>query len=139
LSAKLDLIAGLSDGMRLLKSTTVPVDIKVENVGAATWLTSVSTFTLDDRVGFVSVGLRWFRRGDVHNGQVAAGKDAVHDGRIPIPHDMAPASTATLSHAITVPDQPGEYTVFLEMVSDGVCWFADKHDSGVLRYNVVVE
>lgn len=139
LSAKLDLVAGLSDGMRLAKSTTVPVDIKVENIGAATWLTFVSTFTLDDRIGFVSVGLLWFRRGDVHNGQVVAGKDAVYSGRIPITHDMAPASTATLSHAITVPDQPGEYTVFLEMVSDGVCWFGDRHNSTVLRYNVVVE
>jgi len=139
LAGKLDLVAGLSDGMRLSKSTTVPVEIKVENIGAATWLTSVSIFTLDDRIGFVSIGLRWFRRADIHNGQVAAGKDAIYAGRIPIPHDMTPASTATLSHAITVPDQPGEYTVVLEMVSDGVCWFGDKHNSTVLRYNVVVE
>ena len=78
-------------------------------------------------------------RTDVQNVQLATGKASIHEGRIPIPHDMAPASTATLSHAITVPDQPGEYTVFLEMVSDGVCWFGDRHNSTVLRYNVVVE
>ena len=139
LLAKLSMIDGISDGMRLSKSVTIPVRVKVENTGKALWLSPASTTALQKSVGYVSVGLLWFKRADVQNIQFATGKAAIHDGRIPILCNMPPSAVATLSHAITVPDQPGEYTVFLEMVSDGVCWFTDKHASGVLRYNVVVE
>jgi len=139
LPANLSMIEGISDGMRLAKSVTIPVRIKVENTGKATWLTQASTTAIHRDIGFVSVGLRWFKRADVQNVRFATGKVAIFEGRIPIPYNMPSSSAATLSDTITIPDQPGEYTVFLEMVSDGVCWFADKHNSTVLRYNVVVE
>jgi hypothetical protein len=139
LLAKLPLIEGISDGMHVPRNVNILVRAKVENIGKATWLAPSTTTALHKSVGYVSVGLRWYKRTDVQNVQLATGKASIHEGRIPILHDMAPASTATLSHAITVPDQPGEYTVFLEMVSDGVCWFTDAHRSDVLRYDVVVE
>jgi hypothetical protein len=139
LSAKLGLVDGMYDGMHVPRSTKIPVHANVENTGSATWLTPSAAAALQKSVGFVSGGLNWFKRADVQNIQIVASRAAVLDGRLPIPYDMPPGSVATLSSEIPSPDQPGEYTVFLEMVSDGVCWFADKNNSDVRRYNVVVE
>ena len=49
LLAKLKTIGEISDGMHVLNSTTIPMRVKVGNISAATWLTSVSTFTFQGR------------------------------------------------------------------------------------------
>jgi hypothetical protein len=139
LLAKLLVFEGISDGMHVPKNVNILVRAKVENIGRATWLTPASTTALHKSAGYVSVGLRWYKRTDVTDIQSATGRTAMHEGRIPIPYDMPPAAAATISHAVTIPDEPGEYVVFVEMVSDYVCWFTDKNNSDVRRYNVVVE
>ena len=139
LLAKLLVIEGISDGMHVPKNVNILVRAKVENIGKAIWLTPASTTALHKSAGYVSVGFRWYKRTDVKDIQSATGRAAMHENRIPIPCDMPPAAAATLSRAITIPDEPGEYVVFVEMVSDGVCWFTDKNNSDVRRYNVVVE
>ena len=139
LLAKLLAVEGISDGMHVPRNANILVRAKVENVGKAVWLTPASTTAVHKSAGYVSVGLRWYKRAIVKDIQSATGKAAVHEGRIPIAYDMPPTAVATLSHAVMTPDEPGEYVVFVEMVSDYVCWFTDTHNSDVRRYNVVVE
>jgi hypothetical protein len=41
----------------------------------------------------------------------------------PTPSGVAPGEQVTLSIEVPVPDAPGNYTVALDLVAEGVCWF----------------
>jgi hypothetical protein len=48
------------------------------------------------------------------------------DGRYGLPRDLAPGEEAELSLGITAPKSPGDYTLEIDMVQEGVAWFSEK-------------
>lgn len=71
-------------------------------------------------IGQVTLGNHWKERG----GRMVVQDDA----RSGLPHDLAPGAETVLSLGVTAPARPGVYTLELDMVQEGVCWFA-RHGS----------
>lgn len=56
----------------------------------------------------------------------AAGRMVVwSDGRTPLPRPLEPGGRAYLVLGITAPAQPGAYLLEVDLVEEGICWFAD--------------
>jgi protein-L-isoaspartate O-methyltransferase len=82
----------------------------------------------------------WLREGRRGNGYVRLGAH-LHDaagaqreldyGRAELPHDVPAGRTVRLSIALVAPAAPGRYVVRLDMVNEGVCWFAQQSASAV--------
>jgi 2-polyprenyl-3-methyl-5-hydroxy-6-metoxy-1,4-benzoquinol methylase len=47
-------------------------------------------------------------------------------GRAGLPHDVGTSQEIDLQIKLRSPEKPGKYIVRLDMVNEGVCWFADK-------------
>jgi SAM-dependent methyltransferase len=60
------------------------------------------------------------------------------DGRTRLPQDLPANSSVTLDLMVTAPNEPGEYLLELDMVHEGVAWFAAKGSPSV-RIAVHVE
>jgi hypothetical protein len=57
----------------------------------------------------------------------AAGSQVELDyGRAGLPHDVPGGQSVALRLAVRAPDAPGRYLVRLDMVNEGVCWFAQQ-------------
>lgn len=54
------------------------------------------------------------------------------DGRSPLPHDVGPGAQVDLAIGVTAPRHAGTYLLELDLVQEGICWFAQK-GSEVLR------
>ena len=69
----------------------------------------------------------------------ASGAEVIHDnGRGPLPHDLAPGEEAEITFNINAPPRPGDYILEVDMLQEGVSWFALK-GSKPLRVPVKVE
>jgi Dolichyl-phosphate-mannose-protein mannosyltransferase len=69
----------------------------------------------------------------------AAGREAAHDdGRAPLLSDLAPGEARELELTINAPKEPGDYTLEVDALQEGVSWFALK-GSGTARARVRVE
>ncbi len=88
----------------------VVVSLVARNTGRAVWLANAP-----DRRGTVGLGWRWYR-GD-HEGW---------SGRAVLSSDVPPGGTARFRVRIPAPANPGEYTLVLDLVSEGVSWFAER-------------
>ena len=92
-------------------------------------------------------GVRWPRASDhegglgrihVGNHWTVRGRRAVgDDGRSPLPADVEPGAAVTVPLRVTAPGRPGVYGLEVDLVQEGVCWFADR-GSPVARRHVVV-
>jgi SAM-dependent methyltransferase len=49
-----------------------------------------------------------------------------HDGRCPMTEGLAAGGSRRLELEVTAPQQPGRYRLELDLVEDGVCWFAER-------------
>lgn len=68
----------------------------------------------------------------------ASGAVAVNDdGRAALPSDVAPGESAELELTVTAPATPGPYLLEVDLVQEGVAWFA-THGSPVARAEVEV-
>lgn len=95
----------------------IPVSIVVTNTGRAVWLASAR-----GEHGSVRLGWRWLS-GDRE--QLA--------GRAPVGSDIEPGESVRLTARVLAPATPGEHTLVLDMVSEGVTWFADRGSEPVRR------
>jgi len=69
----------------------------------------------------------------------ASGAAATNDdGRGPLPHDLAPGEETEITFNVNAPPQPGDYVLEVDMLQEGVSWFALK-GSKPLRVPVKVE
>ena len=69
----------------------------------------------------------------------AAGATVVWDGgRSPLAADLAPGATTTVSARVVAPDRPGSYTLTLDLVREGIGWFASLGPSTPYRAPVAV-
>jgi SAM-dependent methyltransferase len=48
------------------------------------------------------------------------------DGRVPLPHDVAPGQEVELELSVTAPVEPGDYLLELDLVQEGVAWFSQR-------------
>lgn len=82
----------------------------IVNVGQATWPKS----------GFepVRIGAHWLDA----NGAVVSW-DA---SRADLERDVAPRDTIALPLEVTAPDRPGTYTLVVDLVQEGIVWFAER-------------
>jgi len=68
--------------------------------------------------GFVQLGAQLLR---------ADGKVLEPDyGRCPLPEDLPEGRTVRLQLGLAAPDRPGRYRLRLDMVNEGICWFAQE-------------
>jgi 4-amino-4-deoxy-L-arabinose transferase-like glycosyltransferase len=92
----------------------VQLSISVKNASSTPWAAS-------DRSGApfrVAVGNHWLDR----DGKVIVNDD----GRNPLTHDLPPGATVTMPLKINAPRRPGEYLLELDLLQEGVSWFAFK-------------
>jgi len=68
-----------------------------------------------------------------------SGRLVKHDfGRAPLSRDLAWGEKARFALRLTAPSQPGRYLLRLDMVDDGVAWFAERGSTtAVVRLEVV--
>jgi SAM-dependent methyltransferase len=76
----------------------------------------------------------WLREGRHGRGYVRLGAHLLDGegrmidrdyGRAALPHDMPLGAGATMTLSLRAPDQPGRYVIRLDMVNDGIGWFAE--------------
>jgi SAM-dependent methyltransferase len=87
--------------------------VEVENPAETVWLREGRR-----GVGYVRLGAHLLD---------AAGQQLNLDyGRAALPDDLAVGQKATLTLSLTAPAAPGRYIVRLDMVNEGICWFAQQ-------------
>ena len=95
-------------------------------------VTSGETFRLPARVRNLA-GTVWLRAGRRGRGHVRLGAHLLsadgavvdHDyGRASLPSDLAIRESARVELELVAPMEPGSYVVRLDMVDEGICWFA---------------
>ena len=57
--------------------------------------------------------------------------------RTDVPQEIAPGESVTVTVRIALPDQPGNYTLELDMVQDGVTWFKEQGSPVLTRWLTV--
>lgn len=77
----------------------------------------------------VNIGDRWLKSGNVINAL---------DGRTGMPADLQPGQEVELILNVKAPGEPGDYTLEIDMVHEGVTWFYER-GAKPLRLNVRVE
>jgi hypothetical protein len=100
--------------------------VRVRNEGSSVWLAQ-------DRTGApvqVSLGNHWLD---------SEGKVVINDdGRRPVIEDVRPGQEVEVALTVNAPKSPGEYMIELDMLQEGVSWFALK-GSPTVRLKVKVE
>ena len=96
------------------------VEFYARNTGTAVWLSRPPS-----PVGSVGLGYSW---------RDTNGKED-RTGRIYLQYPVYPGTDYTFTGMIDAPDQPGDYVLSLELVSELVTWF---HNVGVRPVNINV-
>jgi hypothetical protein len=100
----------LVPGRTINPDAALTLSVTARNVGEAVWLAR----SRGDR-GAVRLGWRWFQ---------AHQDSPFGEGRAPLPYDIWPGKAAVLTAAITSPQQPGEYSLEVGLLSEHVTWFS---------------
>jgi hypothetical protein len=95
------------------------ITVKVKNASDIVWY-AVGGEKNDrpDNKFYIAVGNRWLDK----DGKVTSDTEGHHG----MPKNLKPGEETETSLQITAPKQPGEYTLSLDMVQEGVTWFGDK-------------
>lgn len=95
------------------------ITVKVKNASDVTWWQRGGEINdRPDNKFYIAVGNHWLDK----DGKVMPEAEG-HNG---ITKDLKPGEEADMTLQITAPKQPGEYTLSLDMVQEGVNWFAEK-------------
>jgi hypothetical protein len=135
--------SGLKALVNVVNGTKIPelakpnqiinVKYSVLNTGKSYWMDTAPLVG-----GKVSLGVIWFP-------QIAKSKScerqpqSITQTRIPLPDIVSPGERVELHGSVQVPKISGQYTMLVEMVSDGVAWFKDVGDSSVSCYDILVK
>ena len=108
---------------RLLVGEVIDVLITIKNTGNLTWNWGGShPFRL---------GYHYFR----NRRQLPMSRE--QNLRTELPQDVAPGESITLSAHIALPSQPGNYTLELDMVHEGVTGFKEQGSKALTRWLIV--
>jgi ubiquinone/menaquinone biosynthesis C-methylase UbiE len=105
------------DAQTMTVGGVLPLTVHVRNASAVAW----PSRALSTSVHPLRLGSHWRAAGGA-----AQDRD---DARVVLERDLAPGEEATLAIAVTAPAQPGEYRLELDVVQEGVAWFADRGSS----------
>jgi hypothetical protein len=95
------------------------ITVKIKNTSDVTWWQrGGETNDRPDNKFYIALGNRWLDKDGKPTTDVEG-----HNG---IPKDLKPGEEADVALQITAPKEPGEYTIELDMVQEGVSWFGDK-------------
>lgn len=89
----------------------VRLALRVRNAGNTLWRGGAKAH------GVVGVGGRLFAEGVLREPDFLRG---------PLPSDVAPGAQLDLTVAFAAPAEPGDYALELDMVDEGICWFASR-------------
>jgi SAM-dependent methyltransferase len=98
------------------------IRVTLRNPGTNPWARSTCGFG-------IGVGNHWYRADGT--------MEQPDDGRTYLPHEVEGGQRVVLDLPVTVPAQPGSYVLELDMVHEGVTWFAHR-GSATLRIPVRV-
>jgi N-acetyl-anhydromuramyl-L-alanine amidase AmpD len=108
---------------RLSAGQTITAQITLRNVGASPWTWGGGNpFRL---------GYHYYR-----NRRLLPTTPA-RDLRTDIPADVQPGETVTIEARIALPDEPGNYTLELDLVQEGVAWFKESGSPTLTRWLTV--
>jgi SAM-dependent methyltransferase len=93
---------------RLTVGSRMCIDVQVRNAGQATWPKGVN----------LRLGNRWL--------EAAGGTLISDDGRTELPLPLAPGEVTPVALTVEAPQQPGRYLMEIDLVEEGVSWFADR-------------
>ena len=106
------------------------INIKVKNTSSVVWWQrGGETNDRNDNKFYIAAGSRWLDK----DGKPTSEPEG-HNG---IPKDLKPGEEVEMSLQITAPKSPGEWTLVLDMVQEGVAWFGEK-GSPTTKANVTV-
>ncbi len=110
---------------KLAPGEPATLTVKIKNTSSATW--PMAGRSAD---GFfqVNLGNHWLD---------AAGKDVKIDDRIAMPRSLGPGEELDMALPVKAPDKAGDYVLEIDMVQEGVAWFAQK-GSQPLKLNIKV-
>jgi hypothetical protein len=110
----------MPDGpLKLRAGQKETITVKVKNASDTVWWQrGGETNDRSDNKFYIAVGNRWLDK----DGKRTSDTEG-HNG---IPKDLKPGDEVEVPLLITAPKEPGEYTIELDMVQEGVTWFADK-------------
>ncbi|HEX8352786.1 MAG TPA: hypothetical protein VF611_07805, partial [Pyrinomonadaceae bacterium] len=104
----------------------VKIRVAVRNAGGAVWLARER-------------GLSPFQLSAANHWLDAGGRAVTNDdGRGALPRDLRPGEEALITFDVNAPRRPGDYLLEVDMLQEGVSWFALK-GSKTLRVPVKVE
>lgn len=104
---------------RLRTGQVTVINIKVKNTSDVIWWQrGGETTDRTDNTFYIAAGNRWLDK----DGK----KTSETEGHNGIPKDLKPGEEIEMTLQITAPKQPGEWTMELDMVQEGVSWFGDK-------------
>ena len=99
---------------RLARGERVDVSVRVKNASGAEWPMRGQAGSGNFQV---NLGGHWLD---------ADGKDVKSDQRSFLPKAVKPGEEFEATYALVAPDRAGAYTVEIDMVQEGVSWFAGK-------------
>ena len=95
------------------------VRVKIKNASeVAWWARGAPVNTRPDNKFYLAAGNRWLKAdGTLHTNM---------DGRYGIARDLKPGEETEVPLVITAPNEPGEYTLEVDVIQEQVAWFSDK-------------
>jgi hypothetical protein len=97
----------------------IPVSIRFKNVGPVTWPAATSTGYPLRQGGAVRMAYHWWwPRSPLPIGRQSARAD--------LERPLAPGDSATLTLVVAAPEEPGAYTLQIDLLQELVAWFEAK-------------
>ncbi len=108
---------------RLLAGQILTVPVTIKNAGSLTWTWGGGNP--------VRLGYRYYRN------RRPLPIPPTRDLRTDVPEDVAPGQTVVFEMHLALPEEPGNYTVELDFVHEGIAWFKEKGSTPLTRWLTV--
>jgi N-acetyl-anhydromuramyl-L-alanine amidase AmpD len=108
---------------RLLAGQILTVPVTIKNVGSLTWTWGGGNP--------VRLGYRYYRN------RRPLPVPPTRDLRTDVPEDVAPGQTIVIEMHLALPEEPGNYTLELDFVHEGIAWFKEKGSTALTRWLTV--
>jgi N-acetyl-anhydromuramyl-L-alanine amidase AmpD len=108
---------------RIRAGETISAPITLRNIGSQSWLWG---------------GGNPFRLGyHYYRGRRRLAIPPPRDLRTDLPQDVPPGATVAVDVRIALPEEPGNYTIELDLVQEGVAWFKEQQSPVLTRWLTV--
>jgi len=123
-------LALIEPAAKLRSGQKETVRVKIKNGSDVIWFAKGAALnTRPDNKFYIAAGNRWLKS----DGSLLTNMD----GRYGIPKDLKPGEETEVPLLVTAPKDPGDYTLEVDLVQEGVAWFSEK-GSPTARVKVTV-